>query len=90
MVFPLPNGTVTVLLRSDVRSDGARILNSTLGRSGTEDTSASCKSYFSTIGSKLAGNRQVSRTPGRGATASLANGAGQMEPGKERPPISSH
>jgi hypothetical protein len=36
VVFPLPNGSVTVLLRPEVRSDGALILSSPLGRFGTE------------------------------------------------------
>lgn len=36
VVFPLPNGSVTVLLRPDVRSDGALILSSPSGRFGTE------------------------------------------------------
>jgi hypothetical protein len=36
VVFPLPNGSVTVLLRPEVRSDGALILSSPLGRFGAE------------------------------------------------------
>jgi hypothetical protein len=34
VVFPLPNGSVTVLLRPEVRSDGALILSSPLGAFG--------------------------------------------------------
>jgi hypothetical protein len=36
VVFPLPNGSVTVLLRPEVRSDGALILTSPGGRFGGE------------------------------------------------------
>lgn len=36
VVFPLPNGSVTVLLRPEVRSDGALILSSPVGPFGTE------------------------------------------------------
>jgi hypothetical protein len=36
VVFPLPNGSVTVLLRPEIRSDGALILSSPVGRFGTE------------------------------------------------------
>jgi hypothetical protein len=36
VVFPLPNGSVTVLLRPEVRSDGALILSSPVGPFGAE------------------------------------------------------
>jgi hypothetical protein len=36
VVFPLPNGSVTVLLRPEVRSDGALILSSPLGPFGSD------------------------------------------------------
>jgi hypothetical protein len=36
VVFPLPNGNVTVLLRPEVRSDGALILTSPLGPFGSD------------------------------------------------------
>ncbi len=36
VVFPLPNGSVTVLLRPEVRSDGALILSSPVGSFGSD------------------------------------------------------
>ena len=36
VVFPVPNGSVTVLLRPEVRSDDALILSSPVGPFGTE------------------------------------------------------
>ena len=36
VVFPLPNGSVTVLLRPEVRADGALVLKSPIGPFGTE------------------------------------------------------
>jgi hypothetical protein len=36
VVFPLPNGSVTVLLQPEVRSDGALILSSPMGPFGTD------------------------------------------------------